>query len=390
MNELSGFRQGDHRENCVLFVVSDIDRALAFEWIASYSRQWTDFRLAFVFLTAEMPRTGRIIAGMNFQVVHVKSKGKLHWIQNIVELGYLYKKIKPAVIHCHLLVANIIGLSARLFYRRASAVYTRHHSNLHHVYHPKGVIWDLYANYLSTRIVSISPAVTSVLTEREHVPLRKIVEIPHGFNLNDFKNVCQTRVDSFLCRHNIPKHKRLIGVISRFVVWKGVDYVIHAFMKLLARHDSLHLVLLNAVGPHNDTIARELNMLPDNSFTKIAFDEDIAAVYASFTCFVHVPIDQLSEAFGQTYVEALAAGVPSVFTLSGIATSFIEHEKHALVVPFKNSDAIERAIDRLLQDEELRERLAVAGAAVVERLFNLSVMMSRLRELYMREVARQN
>jgi hypothetical protein len=61
-----------------------------------------------------------------------------------------------------------------------------------------------------------------------------------------------------------------------------------------------------------------------------------------------VPIDDTIEAFGQTYIEALISGVPSVFTLSGVASEFIENGKNALVVDYKNSEQISVAIDQIL------------------------------------------
>jgi glycosyltransferase involved in cell wall biosynthesis len=96
---------------------------------------------------------------------------------------------------------------------------------------------------------------------------------------------------------------------------------------------------------------------------------------------VHGPIDARSEAFGQTYVEALAAGVPSVFTLSGVAPEFIRNEHNALVVPFRDAESIYRAIKRLLEDRELREGL-VANGRKSASLFLLEKMIGRLKELY--------
>jgi glycosyltransferase involved in cell wall biosynthesis len=74
---------------------------------------------------------------------------------------------------------------------------------------------------------------------------------------------------------------------------------------------------------------------------------------------VHVPIDRLSESFGLTYVESLAAGRPSVFTKSGIACDFVRDEYNALVVDYRNSLQISEAINRILQDSDLRQRLSL-------------------------------
>src|SRR5690606_38632555 len=98
--------------------------------------------------------------------------------------------------------------------------------------------------------------------------------------------------------------------------------------------------------------------------------------------FVHVPIDAYSEAFGQIYVEALVAAVPSIFTLSGIAPEFVKHEENALVVPFKNSEAIADALSRLQTDHALVEKLKIHAPASVKDQYDLSKMMERLTKLY--------
>ena len=62
---------------------------------------------------------------------------------------------------------------------------------------------------------------------------------------------------------------------------------------------------------------------------------------------MHVPIDSMSEAFGQTYIEALASRVPSIFTLSGIACEFAKDRVNCLVVPYKDSDSIQLALESI-------------------------------------------
>jgi glycosyltransferase involved in cell wall biosynthesis len=55
---------------------------------------------------------------------------------------------------------------------------------------------------------------------------------------------------------------------------------------------------------------------------------------------VHVPIAIDIESFGLVYMEALAFGVPSIFTLSGILNEIPQVEKYAQIVPYMDSEAI--------------------------------------------------
>jgi glycosyltransferase involved in cell wall biosynthesis len=98
--------------------------------------------------------------------------------------------------------------------------------------------------------------------------------------------------------------------------------------------------------------------------------------------YIHTPIDSTCEAFGQTYVEALASEVPSVFTLSGIAAEFIRHGENALVVDFKNSDQIYDALYQLWSDEKMRDALSDKGKRSINPEFTLTLMLHRLKELY--------
>jgi glycosyltransferase involved in cell wall biosynthesis len=159
--------------------------------------------------------------------------------------------------------------------------------------------------------------------------------------------------------------------------------VIPAFKKLLVDYPNALLILANAKrGDYAQEINTLLSELPRESYREIEFEYDLFALYRLFDVYVHVPIDPELEAFGQTYVEALAAGIPSVFTLSGVAPEFIEHERNALVVDFQNSEQIHQSICRLLDDKVLRTHLSTTGKSDVNARFSFSKMIARLEDIY--------
>ncbi|MNY27860.1 Glycosyl transferases group 1 [compost metagenome] len=81
-------------------------------------------------------------------------------------------------------------------------------------------------------------------------------------------------------------------------------------------------------------------------------------------------------------MEALAAGIPSIFTLSGVAREFIIHEENALVVPFKDSDAIYESMVRLMNDPALCANLTTKGVQNVNRMFRFDSYIEKLQKLY--------
>jgi len=80
------------------------------------------------------------------------------------------------------------------------------------------------------------------------------------------------------------------------------------------------------------------------------------------------------EGFGHVLVEALAAGVPvvSAWAPHGPA-DILDDGETGIMVPTGNAAALGAAIDRLLIDEKLRERLVEAGRKTAQR-FSLPVI----------------
>jgi glycosyltransferase involved in cell wall biosynthesis len=365
----------------VTYIISDINKALAFEWVAEYLDK-QKFTISFILLNPGGSVLEEHLINQSYTVYGVCCRGKKDWPSAIGKTYRLLKKIKPDVIHCHLLQANIIGLTAAKLAGIKRRIYTRHHSSLHHVYFKKGVWGDKLANKLATDIVAISGVVKKILIDWERVGSEKVILIPHGFLLEYFQEVTRERIDSFRARHQLKERDFVIGVISRLTEWKGVQYIIPGFERFLKIHPRAILLLLNAKGDFETKIQQLLNNIPAENYRLIVFENDIAAAYKAMDVFVHTPIDEHSEAFGQTYVEALAAEVPSIFTRSGIATDFIVDQGNALVVPFKDSEAVFEKIKFIYDYPELARKMALQGKKDVNEKFGIDKMISALEELY--------
>lgn len=363
----------------VCYIISHVNKSLAFEWIANGLKD--EVQLEFVLLNETGSPLQKFLLESKILVRLIRYRGKRDFILVFIKVFFLLLKRRPNVVHTHLLDAQLIGLTAAWLLRIPKRIYTRHNSNFHQVYHPKGVKYDRWSNFISTQIVSISQATYTTLVHLEKVDPKKIVNIPHGFDLAHFENRDRLKIDSLQRKWKMEDRHPCIGVIARHIEWKGIQYIIPAFQRFIEQYPNAILILANAQGPYHTEILRLLKSISHKNYVLIPFEEDVASLYHSFDMYVHTPIDRLSEAFGQTYVEALGAGVPSVFTLSGIAAEFISNNENALTVDFKNSGTIFNALLQLWSDEPLRKKLSMNGKKSVER-FALSNMLLRLKELY--------
>jgi len=366
----------------VCYIISDINKALAFEWVAEYLDK-DEFELHFLLINQGGSVLENFLIDNSFRFKRITSEGKKSIPVSIFKISKYLKKNKIEVVHCHLFEANIVGLIAAKLVAIKKRIYTRHHSTFHHLYFPRAVWYDRFINWLATDIIAISENVEKVLIEKENVKPSKIHLIQHGFDLEGFKNGNEEKIQKLKLKYNSNEKLPVIGVISRYFSLKGIQYTIPAFATLLQKYPNAYLILANASGNFKAEISNLLSTLPANSFIEIPFEEDIFSLYHLFDIFVHVPINPEIEAFGQTYIEALASGIPSIFTLSGIAPEFIINGENALVVGFENSEEIYEAFIKILNNDKLKKTLTENGIKCVKDNFDLPIMIDKLQKLYL-------
>ncbi|CAN5416591.1 glycosyltransferase [soil metagenome] len=364
----------------VVFIIAHINKSLQFEWmIEGLLRR--NFSLSFILLGEATTELSAFIVKNHLLIYNIELHNSRGLFRVFFKVVSLLKKIKPDVVHTHLYHANLTGLLAAKITGVKKRIYTRHHATIHLQHFPKAVFADKFINSLATDIIIPSLSLYDVLVKLEGAQPEKIHHIPHGFNLGYFSNRDESAVASLRTKYNLSGHP-VVGVIARHVEWKGVQYIIPAFKEVLKKYTESHLILANVGGDFKNEITSLLSDLPDRNYSLICFESNAAALYHCFDLFVHVPVDRDCEAFGQTYVEALASGVPSVFTLSGIGNEFLRDRENALIVRYRDSEAIYTALIGLIEDPLLANGLREKGKAVVNERFSVDKMIDRLSKLY--------
>jgi glycosyltransferase involved in cell wall biosynthesis len=92
------------------------------------------------------------------------------------------------------------------------------------------------------------------------------------------------------------------------------------------------------------------------------------------------------ESFGLTFLEALSAHLPVVTTGIGGAQEILTPHCGVLVRPLDTS-ALAAALEQLISDASLRERLGAAGPAQVRHLGDVSAQLDALRHALLRVAA---
>jgi glycosyltransferase involved in cell wall biosynthesis len=178
----------------------------------------------------------------------------------------------------------------------------------------------------------------------------------------------------------IPTEGIAIGFVGRFVDWKGVLTVADAWRSLAGRLPEAHLVLAGAGDMEPEMRSRLAGV---ERVHWLGFRTDVPAVMNALDVLV---FPSTMEGFGLVAVEAMAAGVPVVAARAAALPEVVEHEAEGLLVPPGDAGALAAAVERLVGDAGLRQRLGDAGRRRVERDFSDERMVDRYEET-LREAA---
>jgi glycosyltransferase involved in cell wall biosynthesis len=114
-------------------------------------------------------------------------------------------------------------------------------------------------------------------------------------------------------------------------------------------------------------------------FAGLIAPEEIPAALIAMDVVVHASV---REGIARVLPQALAVGRAVVaFDMDG-APEVIEHGKSGYLVPPLDVEAMADHVRRLVDDPDLRQRLALNGRAFVEREFPVERMVERINQLY--------
>jgi glycosyltransferase involved in cell wall biosynthesis len=365
----------------IIHIFSNLDYSRAMLQLLSGLKN-SGHEVSAVFLSPRPPLMMEELQKNNIACHYISYNGKSSIPRALFKCWWYLLKNRSSLVHVHLFEASLIGLTASFFAGIRKRIMTRHHTDHHLRFFPSALKYDRYSNRMATKIIAISKNASAHLIQNEKAPREKIVYIPHGFDFSEF-----TRPETGLMQQKrselgIPEKAFVVGVISRANRVKGVEYTVEAFKKLWSLNNNVFLILGNFQGDKKTEILKSLEELPSGTWTEAGFEKNVNLLFSLMHCFVHVPVDPDAEPFGQVFIESLALSVPSVFSASGIGAEICREGNLALEVPFRDSEAIFRAVKKIMDDPETAGEMAKRGKAFVEKKFTLNKMLDSLAEVY--------
>ena len=157
---------------------------------------------------------------------------------------------------------------------------------------------------------------------------------------------------------------------------KGVLDLLEAYDRL--RTDGRRL-LVSGIGPDLDEVRRRVRGRRDVTLTGYMSPDEAPAVYRRADVFVS---PTYSEGFSNTILEAMASGLPVVSTSTVGVVDCLRHEDNGLLHEPGDVAGLAQCLDRLLDDEPLRSRLATTALDEVRREYSWPVLARRVDGVY--------
>jgi len=171
--------------------------------------------------------------------------------------------------------------------------------------------------------------------------------------------------------------KRVLLYVGFSTPRKGLEYLGRA-LDQLGPNCCLLIVGKWETG-YRDKFFRSVSLRSRDKVIEVGYlpDEAMPAYYSLADVFV---LPSLLEGFGLPLAEAMACGTPIVATTVGSIPEVVGDA--GLLVPPRNAEALATALQRLLNDSELRRTLGARGQERARRIYSRENMVARTLEVY--------
>ncbi|MGQ0529547.1 MAG: glycosyltransferase family 4 protein [Panacagrimonas sp.] len=302
---------------------------------------------------------GEHFRGSEVSVIEVPCSGD-------ADLGFIWRlrrvlrQQQPDLVHLHSRRgADVLGaLAAKL--ARVPCVLSRRVDN------PESRGWTRIKYPLHARVIAISQGIADVLAQ-QGVPAHKLRVVRSSLDPAPWQQPASR--DAFCAEFGLPAQRVLIGVVAQLIERKGHGVLFEA-LRGLRHKNSVQLVIFGQ-GPLQGRLRAEAaNLGVPVHFA--GFRKDLPRWLGALDLLVH---PALMEGLGVSLLQASAAGVPIIASRAGGMPEAVADGHSGVLVTPGDASALRAALERLIGDPDLRQRLGAQGRARVEREFSVEQMV---------------
>jgi glycosyltransferase involved in cell wall biosynthesis len=293
--------------------------------------------------------------------------------------------LKPDLIHANSIRAGLVATAATL------GLNTRVVWHLHDLLprHPLSTGVRLFACLRAdNRMIAVSRAVAenfegTIPGLRRSLRKRTTV-ILNAIELEGFQPNEKAR-QHVRAELNCSDVDLLVGIVGQITPRKGQLELLRAFSQVVRTNPSASLVMIGAPIFNNDHKYEQLLIETAQSLGVSGHVRMLGArndVQALMQALDLVVVNSSKEPFGLVALEAMASGTAVLAAACDGLKEIIEHNVDGWLAPAGDEAELVAAINKLLGERELRQRLATAGKTKVANAFPMNRYLAELEMFY--------
>lgn len=287
----------------------------------------------------------------------------------------IVRHTKPTIVHSHMVHANLFARILRIFQPFPVLVCSAHSINEGGLF--REVLYRL-TDPLGDITTQVSMAGLESYIKRGVVSAGKIIYVPNGVDLGIFKPDSELRAQ---LRQQLGLEGNFVFfAVGRFCEAKDYPNLIHAFNKLMSKHQNIKLAIVGH-GEEYDAIvsmSMEFSLQCDTIF--LGSRSDVHKLLNAADAFV---ISSKWEGLPCVLLEAAAMRLPIVATDVGGISQVIKNSKSGYLVTPGNPVALAKAMESLLNiTPEERMELGNRVQQIAQEQFTIDKVVSKWEELY--------
>ncbi len=302
-------------------------------------------------------------------------------LATIQELRHVIRDYKPDVIHLNSSKMSVLGsIAARLEHAPRIVYRIGGWAFLEDIAPFKKWIYRVsehWTAWLKDVIVTVHPGDEQIARELGIIPQKELLTIPNGINLGTFDQNLLSR-EQARTQLGLSMDETIVGTVANLYGPKNVPGFLDSIARLTHLSPSIRFVVMGD-GPEHPIVMKrcaELNLQQRVIFT--GRRADASSLLRAFDLFV---LPSTKEGMPWALLEAMAAGLPCIATDVGACRWMLEPDG-GIVVPSRNPNALAKAIEKLLNDQQQRNNFGLAARAIIETRYRWELSSQQTLELF--------
>ena len=211
----------------------------------------------------------------------------------------------------------------------------------------------------------------------------EIFLVPNGVPVKSFgQSQPKEEIERLRKNLGIAAEEKVVITTSRLARKNGIEYLIRGFA-LFKNRTRLPAKLL-VVGEGEligdlKKIATELGLVKDVLFLGFVEYNRLPLYLQLADVFVR---PSLTEGLGNSFLEAMACGLPVVGTPVGGIVDFLENGRTGIFCKPADADSVSKAIEIILNDDNLRDNLIKNGKALINEKYDWDIIAGQMLCLF--------